>query len=256
MVIARRELVRFLRQPMRIAAAIGTPIMLWLLMGSGFVGAYKPAALGDMGYGQFLLPGMVTLTAVFASVFSAISVIEDRNDGWLQGALVSPAPRWAIGMGKIMGGSIPSFAQASVLLALLPTLDVQVSVGHAALALAAVALTCLALTAMGLAFAWGCETTASFHGVMNLVLMPMWLLSGAFFPPAGASSWLAWIMRLNPLTWCTQAIREPLSGRTDVMALAVCGAFAAAMCAIAIGAVSRRHHAGLRRPAARRSIRS
>jgi ABC-2 type transport system permease protein len=85
------------------------------------------------------------------------------------------------------------------------------------------------MTAMGLALAWRTETSAGFHAVMNLVFLPMWLLSGAFFPPSGAAGWLAVVMRLNPLTWCTEAIRGPLMGQTSWLALPLSGAFAVAM---------------------------
>ncbi len=213
LVIARRDLVRFTRQPARIAAAIGTPLLLWLLFGSGFAGAFRPAGLGETSYTAFVLPGAITLVAVFAAIFSSISIIDDRNDGWLQAALVSPAPRWSLAMGKIIGGSLVSFAQAAALLLALPFLDLQVSLSSLALVLAALAVTSFSMTAMGFIFAWRSETTASFHAVMNIVFMPMWLLSGAMFPPdAGGSGVLSWLMRINPLTWCTQAIRGPMIG--------------------------------------------
>jgi ABC-2 type transport system permease protein len=216
-VIARRELVRFLRQPARVAASIGTPLLLWLFLGSGFAGGFRPAGLGDISYAAFLLPGAMTLVAVFAAIFSSISVIEDRNEGWLQAALVSPAPRWAIAMGKILGASAVAFAQAAILMLAMPFLDLHITISAALATLFALAATTFAMTSLGFIFAWHSETTASFHAVMNIVFMPMWLLSGAFVPPPspdGGGGILSWLMRLNPLTWCTQAIRQPiLEGR-------------------------------------------
>src|SRR5688572_23421458 len=242
LVIARRDLTRFLRQPARIAAAIGTPLLLWVFLGSGFAGSFRPAGLGDVSYSAFMLPGAITLTAVFAAIFSSISIIEDRNEGWLQAALVSPAPRWSIALGKILGSSLLSFVQSAVMLLALPLLDLEVTTAGVLLSLLALALTAFAMTAMGCVFAWHSETTASFHAVMNIVFMPMWLLSGAFFPPTaktGIAGVLAWLMSVNPLTWCTQAIREPILGHDARVWLALAAAFAIAMFAAALWTVSR-----------------
>ena len=259
LVIARRDLVRFLRQPARVAAAIGTPLLLWLFLGSGFAGSFRPAGLGDTSYSAFLLPGAMTLVAVFAAIFSSISIIEDRNEGWLQAALVSPAPRWSVAMGKILGSSLVSFAQSAVMLLAIPFLHLDVSLGAVGVTLLALAATSFAMTAMGFIFAWHSETSAAFHAVMNIVFMPMWLLSGAFFPPAPPTSplessqgvargALTWLMQVNPLTWCTQAIRQPmLEGHASEAAmwwLAAAIMFALVMFAGAVITVSRKARPG------------
>jgi ABC-2 type transport system permease protein len=243
LVIARRDLVRFLRQPARIAAAIGTPLLFWAFMGGGFAGSFRPAGLGETSYAGFLLPGMITLVAVFSAIFSAFSIIEGRNEGWLQTVLVSPAPRWAIALGKISGSSLLAFVQAAMLMLALPFLDLKVTIAGVGASLLALAITSFAMTAMGLLFAWRSETTASFHAIMNIVFMPMWLLSGAFFPPTpsteGGASALTWLMRINPLTWCTQAMREPLLNRDATMWLLASLAFAMVMFALATLSVMR-----------------
>ncbi len=244
LVIARRDLVRFLRQPARVAAAIGTPLLFWAFMGGGFAGSFRPTGLGETSYAAFLLPGMITLVAVFAAIFSAFSIIEDRNGGWLQTVLVSPAPRWSIALGKIIGSSFVAFAQSAVLMLAIPFLHLQPTFIEVALSLLALAITSFAMTAMGFVFAWRSETTAGFHAVMNIVFMPMWLLSGAFFPPTpmsndGHANALTWLMRINPLTWCTQAIREPLLGRSATAWLLASLAFAIAMFALATISVMR-----------------
>ena len=237
-VIVRRELILFVRQPARVAAAIGTPCLLWLFMASGFARSFRPERLGEASYASYLLPGMMTLVAVFAAIFSSISIIQDRRDGWLQSVLVSPAPRWSIALGKTLGGAIVAWAQAALLLAAAPLLDIHLTFGAVMLALFAVAVTSVAMTAIGVAFAWRTETTAAFHAVMNLVFMPAWLLSGALFPPQGSSAWLALVVRLNPLSWCTQAIRDPLLGEPSFTALAASLVFAGAALACATWIVS------------------
>lgn len=249
-VIARRELIGMWRRPVRMAAAIGTPLLIWLLLSQGFSGETFTGLVGgagaeasapandaidpDVSYRAFALPGMMTLTAVFASIFASISLIEQRNattgPAYLPAVLVSPAPRWSIAIGKIAGGAIVGFLQAMVLLATAPLLDMRLTLLSVSLATLAVLLTAMAMAALGLLFAWRCETTASFHAVMNLVFMPMWLLSGAFFAAPQASWWFAGLMTINPLTWCTQAIRVPLvTGEPAWTALAVTATCAAVL---------------------------
>jgi ABC-2 type transport system permease protein len=196
-------------------------------------------ALGPHSYATFLLPGAMTLVAVFASIFSSIAVIEERNQGWLQSVLVAPAPRWSIALGKIGGGAAVAFVQAVVLLLALPVLGAPMTVLGIAMSVLALALTCLGVSSLGFVFAWRSETTAGFHAVMNLVFVPLWMLSGAFFPVGAASPWLAWLARVNPLTWCTIAIREPLAGTPAWGSLAATAGFAAVMFVWAVRVVAR-----------------
>lgn len=243
-ILTQRELTRFARQPARVAGAIGTPALLWLLMGSGFADALRPEAIGDERYAAFLLPGVMTLVAVFAAIFSSISSIEDRQEGWLQAVLVAPVPRWSIALGRVMGAATVAFAQAAVLLPAAPLLGLSLGVTELALVLIALAMTCIAMAAIGAAFAWVSESTASFHAVMSLLFMPMWMLSGAFFPMDGATAWLRWLMWINPLSWCTQAIRGPLMDQPWAIALAASIGFAAAAVAVAARVITRPERSG------------
>ena len=242
MVLCRRELIRFTRQPMRIAAAIGTPALLWIFMASGFAHSIRPEQLGDINYPAFLLPGVMTLVAVFAAIFSSISIIEDRRDGWLQSVLVSPGPRWAIALGKIVGGALVAWIQAAVLILTIPLLGIEVPLANILLTLFALGLTCFAMTALGIAFAWRSETTAGFHAVMNLLFLPMWMLSGAFFPAQGTAGWMSILMQVNPLTWCTQSIRNPILDQGAAFPIMLSILFAGAMMAIATFIIARPNH--------------
>ena len=236
--IARRELVRYTRQPSRIIAAIGTPALIWLFLASGFAEAIEPQTIGQQSYSLYLLPGMMTLTVVFASIFASIALIDDRAGGWLQTVLVSPAPRWTIALGRSLGGTIVASAQAILLFAAVPFMGMDMAVAGVMLSAITIVITSFAVTALGLSFAWRCESTAGFHSVMNLVLMPMWLLSGAFFPLEGAAGWMRWLMLINPLTWCTEAIRAPLTGEYSMMLLLPPLGFAAAMLGAAVIVIS------------------
>jgi ABC-2 type transport system permease protein len=221
-----RELTRFFRQPSRIAGAVGTPLLVWILLGSGFSGSFRlpgmPAMSGGGGYLQFFFPGTIVLVLLFAAIFSNISVIEDRHEGFLQGVLAAPVSRSAIVAGKVLGGATLAWLQAVVFLALAPATGIHLTALSVLAAAGVLALLALSLTALGFAFAWKVDSTQGFHAVMNVVLMPMWLLSGSFFPVTGAPAWLAALMRVNPLTYGVDALRGTLDGAgTPVPALTV-----------------------------------
>lgn len=212
--IAQREVIRLTRQPARIVAAIGTPALMWVFFAGGFASLVPAASetAGAPGSTLFLLPGIVTLTATFSAIFSSISLINDRREGFLQSAIVSPAPAWSIATGKALGGSLVAFLQAGAIVLLAPLLTSEVSALGVALALIAALCATLAVTGVGMALAWKVNSVEGFHGVMNLVLTPMWLLSGAIFDPANAPAWLRTIALVNPLTHVTGAMRDALTG--------------------------------------------
>jgi ABC-2 type transport system permease protein len=209
----RRELVRFFRQPSRIAGAAGSPLIFWVLIGSGLSGSFRlPGGPADLSYLEYFFPGTMVLTLLFAAIFSTISVIEDRNQGFLQGVLVAPVPRASIAAGKVLGGATIAWLQAVVFLALAPLSGIRLTLSSILAAAGVLAVLGIALTAVGFAFAWKVDSVQGFHAVMNLLLVPMWLLSGAFFPPSGAPGWLAAVMRANPLTYGVAALRWALYG--------------------------------------------
>jgi ABC-2 type transport system permease protein len=212
-VIAVREIIRVARQPSRIIAAIGTPALIWVFFSAGFAKALRTPAESADGYAAFLLPGMVTLTATFSAIFSAISLINDRREGFLQAAIVSPAPPWSIALGKAVGGSLVALVQCAALLAMAPLLTRGTTPADLALALFSAMCATLAVTGLGMSLAWKVNSVEGFHGVMNLVLMPMWILSGSVFNPDTASPWLGVVARFNPLTHVTRTMRDALTGQ-------------------------------------------
>ncbi|MBX3385418.1 MAG: ABC transporter permease [Phycisphaeraceae bacterium] len=215
--LLRRDVLRFVRQPSRIVAAIGTSVMLWVVLGSGFAGSFAPAMAVDSAsegetYRAYLIPGVAVAVVVFSSVFGAIGLIDDRRDGFLQAQLVSPTPMWATIGARVVSSSALAWVQA--LPVLLAALVIGVPGGAAGLvgAAAGMLLIAVGMSGLSLAAAWRINSVQGFHGVMNLVLMPMWLLSGAFFPVEGASPWLRTVMMVNPLTWGTECVRSSLRG--------------------------------------------
>lgn len=227
--LALREVRRLWRQPLRVVVAIATPAMMWLFIASGFGNSVRSDALGDDAGSLtlYLLPGMASLVVLFNAIFASISLIEDRHEGFLQAVLVSPAPRWSMAVGKLLGGGVLGVAQALVLLAFSPLVGASFTAGGILSAIVALACLSLGITGLGLAAAWKIDSASGFHGVMNLVFMPMWLLSGAIFPVEGASGWLRTLATANPLGWCQRAVASGLGGDVDSLALTLSGVFAA-----------------------------
>jgi len=163
-------------------------------------------------------------------------VIEDRNEGFLQGVLVAPVPRAVLVAGKVLGGATLAWLQGAAFLALAPLAGIPLTWGGAAAACGVMALLSLALTALGFAFAWQVDSTQGFHAIMNLVLVPLWLLSGALFPATGGPLWLQWVMRANPLTYGVAGLRaaiEPGGLPPGLPSPAACAAIVAATAIVA-----------------------
>jgi ABC-2 type transport system permease protein len=239
-ILARREIIRFLRQPARIVAGVGTPLMMLAFLGSGVGESFRPAGL-EGSYASFILPGSMMLVLVFTVIFAAIALIDARRDGWLQAVLVAPVPRWAVAAGPGLGATAIGAGQAALLLPAAWILGDGPGLLATLLTLAILLCTGLAVSGLGLAFAWRCRTSAEYHAVMNTVLMPMWLLSGAFFPADAAAPWLGVLMRLNPLTWCTSGLRGALAGdlTAGAIGLAVAAGSAVAASLLAARAAAR-----------------
>jgi ABC-2 type transport system permease protein len=237
--LAWRELVRFYRQRGRVVSALATPLVFWLLIGSGLGSSFAGGR-----YLEYLFPGTLLLVVMFTSIFSTISVIEDRREGFLQAVLVSPAPRWAVVLGKALGGGAVAFLQGMVFLALAPLAGMKATWAGAAGAAGVVALLALGLSSLGLAIAWRMDSTQGFHAVMNLFLMPMWLLSGALFPASGAAGWLRWVMRADPLSYGLGALTSAMAGAPSAADTAVTAGFAAASFAAACAAAMTERRGG------------
>jgi ABC-2 type transport system permease protein len=217
-----REIVRFYRQKGRIIGSLGTPIFFWIFLASGLGAAFpSPALASGQGYTGYFYPGIVLLTVLFTSIFSTISLIEDRHEGFLQGVLVAPVSRQAIVGGKIVGGTVLALMQGALLLLAAPFAGISLGLSGLLMAVLALSALSLALSALSFLFAWRLDSVQGFHSVMNLVLMPMWLLSGAFFPVSRAPVWLKPFMWVNPLTYGLDALKQSfhLSGGNPESAL-------------------------------------
>lgn len=240
--LALRELTRFFRQRSRLVGAVGQPVLFWLLFGAGLQGSFNPPAWAprDLTYQQYFFPGIAVLIVLFTAIFSTISIIEDRREGFLQGVLVAPVSRLSIVLGKVLGGAAIAWLQAGLFVLLAPTQGLSFHFQGLAGVLLFLALLAVTLTSLGFLIAWRLDSTQGFHAIMSVFLLPMWLLSGAFFP-GEETGWLAWVIRLNPLTYGVAGLRrllylpESLPASASLPPLAMCLAVTFAFCGICLG---------------------
>jgi len=225
--LTKRELIRFLRQRTRVIGAVGQPILFWILFGAGLRSSFTAPSWADslshtVSYQEYFLPGVAALIVLFTAIFSTISIIEDRREGFLQGILVAPVSRLSIVLSKLASGTMLAILQAGLFLLIGPLIsaigpgspiEVTWSVTRMLMATAFLVLIAAELTALGFIIAWPMNSTQGFHAVMSIFLMPMWLVSGAFFP-GGDSGWLYWLIRANPLTYGVAGLRRLLYDST------------------------------------------
>ena len=202
----KRELVRFYRQRDRVVGALATPLLFWAVIGSGFGMSFR----SQVSYLEYLYPGTIILSLLFTAIFSTISIIEDRREGFLQSVLVAPIPRAGMVLGKILGAATLAVVQGTLLLLLAPLLGLPLTGYSLLLAILILFVVAFGLSSLGFIIAWRSQSTQGFHAIMNLFLIPMWLLSGAFFPVEGAPTWIRWVIKLNPLTYGVAAFRRAL----------------------------------------------
>ena len=241
-----REIVRFYRQPTRVVGVLASPLVFWLVIGSGFGTSFRSGGgPGQQHYLDYFYPGALIMIVLFTSIFTMMSVIEDRKEGFLLSVLVAPVPRTAIVLGKVMGGTTLSAVQGMIFLIFAPFAGVHLQLLPVLLVAVVVFLVSFSLTALGFAIAWPMDSSQAFHGIVNLFLIPLWLLSGALFPLAGASGWIRIIMRLNPLTYGVEALRGLLYPGAETSfplptAMATLALFSLIMFAVALLMANRR----------------
>ncbi len=213
--LCSRELVRFSRQRSRVVGMVATPLLFWIFIGSGLGSSFHPpSASADSaagaGYLQYFFPGTIIMIVLFTSVLANMSVIEDRREGFLLSVLVAPIYRLSLVLGKVLGGTIQSVVPGILFLLIGPAVGFHLHALQLLYLSGLLFLVSFCLTCMGFFIAWQMDSAAGFHAVLNLVLIPMWLLSGSLFPASGASVWIQWTMRLNPLTYGLDALRRLL----------------------------------------------
>jgi daunorubicin resistance ABC transporter membrane protein len=240
-VLWRRDLVRFFRQPSRLAGALGQPILFWLVIGSGLSATFRMPGTG-VSYLSYFYPGVVLMVVLFAAIFTTLSVIEDRHRGFLQAVRAGPGSTAALVLGKVLGSGSVALSQAALFLALAPAAGYPYGSVRWPLLLAALALAAVALASVGFAVAWAVDNVQGYHAIQMMLLVPLWVVSGAMFPPGPDQPVFSAVMRANPVAWAVSAARRALAGEGapgalpgssggDLLALAI---FALAALALAV----------------------
>ncbi|KYH33525.1 ABC transporter permease [Neomoorella mulderi] len=217
-----REFIRFIRERSRIIGMIGQPLLYLLIVGQGIAAAMGfrgvPAGV-PVNYVQFMYPGILGMSVLFTSIFSGVSIIWDREFGFLKEVLVAPVPRWATALGKALGGSTVALIQAAIMLLLAPLIKVSLTPVTILQLLGILFLISLGLTFLGIAIASRMTTMEGFQMFMNFLVMPLFFLSGAMFPMTNLPGWMSVLMKLDPLTYGVDALRRLVYSGTDPRAL-------------------------------------
>jgi ABC-2 type transport system permease protein len=215
-VIWLREFKAFLRERTRIISMIGQPLLYLLILGQGIAsGLTLNRAPGAVGYLQFMYPGILGMSVLFTSTFSAISIIWDREFGFLKEVLVAPVPRWAVAVGKVLGGATVALLQSMILILLAPLAGIWPSPVMVLELFGLCFLISFAVTSLGVAIAARMRSMQNFQMLMNFLIMPLYFLSGAMFPITSAPPWMKVLIVLDPLTYGVDALRNVVLSGTD-----------------------------------------
>jgi ABC-2 type transport system permease protein len=205
-----REIVRFYRQKARVAGVIASPLIFWVVLGAGFAHSFNAGGGRSAHYLAYFFPGSVAMIVLFTAIFSMMSLIQDRNEGFLLSVLAAPVSRSSVVLGKVLGGATLAAVQGIIFLVFAPLVGVHMTPVAIGLSIVAIVMISFELTALGFAIAWPMDSTQAFHAIVNVLLIPLWLLSGALFPLSGAAGWMRFCMMLNPLTYGVEALRGSL----------------------------------------------
>ena len=208
-VIFCREFVRMKNEPSRLIGSLIQPLMFWFVIGSGFVSTFSIQESNSLDYLSFFYPGILIMVILFSAIFSTITVIEDRQLGFLQGVLVGPGSRYSLVLGKVLGISSISLLQALLFFALAPVIGVNLSQANWVITFIILFLGAFGLSSLGFIFAWISESSAIYHALMSIILIPLWILSGCMFPTQ--NGWISKASLINPIAWFTSALRASLN---------------------------------------------
>ncbi len=208
-----RDLIRFIREPSRIVGSLGGPLLYLFVLGGGLsssMSGFSPAGSRGMPFDfrKFLFPGVLAMTVLFTAVFSAISIVWDREFGFLKEVMVAPVSRIAVALGKIAGGSTVAMLQALIILALAPLINIRLSLSQILALIGLMLVLAAVLSALGVLVAARQRSTEGFQFIVQFLILPMFFLSGALFPLRNLPGWMTWLSRLDPVTYGVDALRR------------------------------------------------
>ena len=214
-IIWKRDLIRYWRDRMRVFASLAQPVLFLFVFGSGLSSSLRGSTGGFGGpgsslqYVQFIFPGIIGMSVLFTSIFGAMSIVWDREFGFLKEVLVAPIHRSAVAIGKTLGGATQAMFQGIVILVLAPLVGVKLTFLGVVELIPMIFLFAFALSALGVAVAARMRTMQGFQMVMNFLMMPLFFLAGALFPLGGnLPAWLSVLTRFDPASYGIDALRR------------------------------------------------
>jgi len=208
-VIVAREFKKFIRERTRLVSAAARPLIWLFLVGAGLSRLVRPVE--GVTYTQFIFPGILGMTILFSSIFSSISIIWDKEFGFMKEILVAPVSRFSIVLGKALSGTVVSTLQALIILAFFPVLGIKLGILNIMAVIVLAALTAFCISSFGIVLATFYESYESFSVIMNFIVMPMFFLSGAMYPVKLLPGFLRHAARANPLTYGVDALKHMMT---------------------------------------------
>jgi ABC-2 type transport system permease protein len=209
-----RDVIRFWRDRARLVASLAQPLLYLVIFGSGLSSALGGGvvAAGGVSYTQFIYPGIISMSVLFSAIFGGMSIVWDREFGFMKELLVAPIERAAVAIGKTLGSATQSLVQAVILLVLAPFVGVTFTIVTFLELLGLMIVLAFGLSAFGVAIGSRMKSMQGFQMVMNFLMMPMFFLSGALFPLVGLPLWMTVLTRLDPASYGIDPIRRTILG--------------------------------------------
>lgn len=206
----RRDMLHLIRHRSRWAGVVLQPLLFWFVIGSGMRSVFRIEGLEGVDYLAYFFPGILAMVVLFTAVFATMSVIEDRKSGFLQQVIVAPSRRAALVIGKTAGVTTMALIQCAACMLVAPFAGVELGAVDWLSLLGVLTLGCAGLTAANFAMAWLIDSTAGYHAIMGVLLLPLWVLSGAMFP--ASAGWTQTAMKLNPMAYLVDGVRHAFGG--------------------------------------------
>jgi ABC-2 type transport system permease protein len=218
-IVWRRELIRFQKDRMRIVTSLVQPLLFLFVLGSGLQ-QLSAASTHGVDLKTFIYPGVLCISVMFTAMFSAASIVWDREFGFMREMMVAPVRRSSIVIGKVFGGATVASLQGLILLALAWAVHVPYSLGLIFGVFGLQLLLAFSITAFGVMIAARIKQMQSFMGVMQMIVTPMFFISGALFPSGNLPGWLAFLNRIDPITYAVSPMRTLVFDNLDISAAA------------------------------------
>lgn len=203
-----RDVIRFSRNRARIVASLGQPLLFLFVFGAGLSPAMSGLAGGNLKFEQFMFPGILAMAVLFTAIFAAVSIVWDREFGFLKEVMVAPVSRVAVALGKLAGGSTVAMFQGSLVLLFAPLLGIKLTLDQALILIGLMLLLAVVMSALGILVAARQRSMEGFQVIMNFIMLPMFFLSGAFFPLNGVPIWMELLAKVNPVTYGVDPLRQ------------------------------------------------